>query len=60
MPQLILRYAFVSPSLQVRFKSVHNNGTYMGFARDLHRNYLAITPICYLYQELERLRLGVS
>ena len=45
----IIRYAFASPSLFLRFKSASNplqirslewakNGTYKGFARELHRN----------------------
>ncbi len=43
MPPLILRYAFVSPSLQVRFKSVSSPFITMGLTWDLQGTYIGVT-----------------
>ena len=40
MPPLILRCRSVVNPFQVRFKSVPDNGTYMGGTRELLGNYL--------------------
>ena len=39
MPSLYLRFRFASNPFQVRSKSVPDNGTYMGFAREEEGNY---------------------
>ena len=38
-PSLCLRCSSASPSLQNRFKSVPNNGTYMGVTREEEGTY---------------------
>jgi len=43
MPPLILRCKSVVSPFQVRFKSVPENGTYMGGTRELRRTYLGTT-----------------